>query len=98
MLRYLIAVASCLAFANAWQTSTPIRRAVGVSKALRVADQPVMDFGGPKYKMDAKAGEVAQVPFEVRFSIGNLVTGSGAVLFVYCLSSYLLNNGQVSLL
>ncbi|KAL1526777.1 hypothetical protein AB1Y20_015473 [Prymnesium parvum] len=54
-----------------------------------------MDFGGPKYKMDAEAGEVANVPFEVRFSIGNLVTGSGAVLFVYCLGSYLLNNGQV---
>jgi len=35
------------------------------------------------------------VPGEVRFSIGNLVTGSGAVLFVYCLGAYLLNNGQV---
>lgn len=57
----------------------------------------VMDFSGPKYKMDAKEGEVAEVPFEVRFSIGNLVTGSGALLLVYCLSSYLINNGQVDL-
>jgi len=65
------------------------------SRLVRSAAQPVMDFTGPKYKMDAEAGEVADVPFEVRFSIGNLVTGSGGLLFVYCLGSYLLNNGAV---
>merc|ERR1719199_775434 len=59
---------------------------------------PIMDFTGPRYKEDASPGEVADVPFEVRFSIGNLVTGSGAVLFVYCLGSYLLNNGQVDVI
>ena len=50
--------------------------------------------GGPKYKMDAEAGEVAEVPFEVRFSIGNVVSVSGAILFVFCIFKFLLNNGE----
>jgi hypothetical protein len=53
-----------------------------------------MDFGGPRFKEDAQAGEVAEVPFEIRFSLGNLVSTSGLLLLVYCLGSYLLNNGQ----
>merc|ERR1719454_722169 len=53
-----------------------------------------LDFGGPRYKEDAQAGEVAEVPFEIRFSLGNLVSASGLLLLVYCLGSYLLNNGQ----
>merc|ERR1712078_505306 len=53
-----------------------------------------MDFGGPRYKMDAIEGEVADVPFEVRFSIGNVVSLSGAVLFVFCIGKFLLNNGE----
>merc|ERR1719199_2318543 len=59
---------------------------------------PIMDFTGPKYKMDAEAGEVAEVPFEVRFSIGNLVTGSGAVLFIFCIGKFLFNNGESDIL
>ena len=55
---------------------------------------PRLDFGGPKYKMDAEEGEVADVPFEVRFSIGNVVSISGAVLFVFCIAKFLLNNGE----
>jgi hypothetical protein len=58
------------------------------------AAAPRLDFGGPKYKMDAEQGEVAEVPFEVRFSIGNLVSISGAVLFVFCIAKFLLNNGE----
>ena len=38
-----------------------------------------------------------EVPFEVRFSIGNLITVSGALLLLYCLLSYLLNNGEATL-
>jgi len=57
-----------------------------------------MDFGGfgkkTPVKEDAVAGEVADVPFEVRFSIGNLVSGSGALLFVFCIGKFLLNNGE----
>ena len=44
--------------------------------------------------MDAEAGEVAEVPFEVRFSIGNVVSLSGGVLFVFCILKFLLNNGE----
>jgi len=66
------------------------------SRATRTADIR-LDFGGPKYKMDAKEGEVADVPFEVRFSIGNLISASGAVLFVFCIGKFLLNNGESDL-
>merc|ERR1719478_388609 len=44
--------------------------------------------------MDAEAGGVAGVPFEIRFSIGNLVSISGAVLFVFCILKFLLSNGE----
>jgi hypothetical protein len=45
-----------------------------------------------------RAGLVTEVPFEVRFSIGNVVSISGGVLLLYCLLSYLLSNGQADLL
>lgn len=44
--------------------------------------------------MDAEEGEVADVPFEVRFSIGNVVSVSGAILFIFCIGKFLLNNGE----
>jgi len=83
--------------ANAWQAVRPLPSRTQLSPSFRGerASRPAMDFGGPRYKEDATPGEVAEVPFEVRFSIGNLVTGSGGILFIYCLGSYLLNNGQV---
>merc|ERR1719327_1970918 len=58
-----------------------------------------MDFGGERLrtKVDAEAGEVAEVPFEIRFSIGNVVTISGAVLFAFCIIKFLLNNGESDL-
>jgi len=62
--------------------------------AVPRAAAPRLDFGGPKYKMDAEAGEVADVPFEIRFSIGNVVSASGAVLFAFCILKFLLNNGE----
>lgn len=65
-----------------------LRAAAARSPAVR------LDFGGPRFKMDAEEGEVAEVPFEVRFSIGNLVSLSGAVLFVFCIGKFLLNNGE----
>ena len=83
---------------NAWQAAKPLRLpSVSTSVVSRNSVLPVMDFGFQRpIKEDAAPGEVADVPFEVRFSIGNLVTGSGAALFVYCLGTYLINNGQVS--
>merc|ERR1719353_31269 len=50
-----------------------------------------------RYKDDAEAGEVADVPFEIRFSIGNVVTASGALLFAFCILKFLLNNGESDL-
>lgn len=44
-----------------------------------------------------RAGLVTEVPFEVRFSIGNLITVSGAVLLLYSVGAYLFNNGQADL-
>lgn len=44
-----------------------------------------------------RAGLVTEVPFEVRFSLGNLISGSGAVLLVYSVLAFLLNNGESSL-
>ena len=42
----------------------------------------------------AEEGEVPDVPFEVRFSLGNVISFSGAVLFVICIGKFLLNNGE----
>lgn len=38
-----------------------------------------------------------EVPFEVRFSLGNLITGSGLTLLLYSVIAFLLNNGESSL-
>jgi len=62
--------------------------------AARRSSAVRLDFGGPRYKMDAEQGEVADVPFEVRFSIGNVISLSGAVLFIFCIGKFLLNNGE----
>ena len=38
-----------------------------------------------------------KVPFEIRFSLGNLITGSGLTLLIYSVVAFLLNNGESSL-
>merc|ERR1719424_2732187 len=38
-----------------------------------------------------------KVPFEIRFSLGNLITGSGLALLLYSVGAFLLNNGESSL-
>ncbi len=83
-------------------TARPLARppqplALAAPAVLHRCAHPVADFSSTKeskYKMDAKEGEVAEVPFEVRFSIGNVVTGSGAIFFAYSILSFLLNNGE----
>jgi len=92
----LAAPLSCLAF-----TTTPMPHiGAGVAPLMRPhrAADVRLDFGGfgkgVPVKDDAKVGEVAEVPFEVRFSIGNLVSGSGLALFVFCIGKFLLNNGE----
>ena len=69
----------------------PLRRlAVTAPRAPAVR----ADFGGPQFKLDAQDGEVAQVPFEIRFSLGNVVSASGGALFIFCILKFLLNNGE----
>jgi len=49
-------------------------------------------------ELGVRAGLVNEVPFEVRFSIGNVVSISGGVLLTYCLVSYLFSNGQADII
>lgn len=42
---------------------------------------------------EATAAQEKEVPFEIRFPLGNTVTVSGGALFVYSLGSFLSNNG-----
>jgi len=91
----LVAAMAPLAAAFGLVPAQPLR--VAGAPALRAAGVS-MDFGGfgkkTPVKEDATAGEVAEVPFEVRFSLGNLVSSSGAFLFVFCIGKFLLNNGE----
>jgi hypothetical protein len=57
-------------------------------------DHPAEGVRAKEYKMDAEVGEVAEVPFELRLSLGNVISFSGAVLFVFCIGKFLLNNGE----
>lgn len=71
------------------------QRTPALATAPARAAAPRLDFGGPRGpKYDAEEGEVADVPFEIRFSLGNLVTGSGLFLFAFCIIKFLLNNGE----
>lgn len=72
------------------RTPVPALAAPARSPAVR------LDFSGGRFqiKKDAEAGEVAQVPFEIRFSLGNVISGSGAALFIFCIGKFLLNNGE----
>jgi len=79
-------------------TRSPALRAPVVSTPR--APAAVAEFSSTtesRYKMDAEAGEVADVPFEIRFSLGNVVSLSGAVLFVFCIGKFLFNNGESDL-
>mmetsp|Transcript_24250 Transcript_24250/g.66870 ORF Transcript_24250/g.66870 Transcript_24250/m.66870 type:complete len:221 (-) Transcript_24250:712-1374(-) len=70
-------------------------------RALGAAASPVHRIGtSPAMQKEdgVRAGLVTEVPFEVRFSIGNAISISGAVLLLYCLLSFLFSNGQADLL
>lgn len=58
------------------------RRSLAVAAPLRVAANRMQEV------------EVKEVPFEVRFSIGNLVSVSGLIFFTYSIGSFLLQNGE----
>ena len=93
LLRLLLASSACIT--TGLRMGMPAASQLSAS-SLRAARHTAvrLDFGGPRFKMDAEEGEVADVPFEVRFSLGNLISGSGAALFVGCIGKFLLNNGE----
>merc|ERR1719201_496175 len=96
MLALALAAPAC-AFRLGGAPGAPLLSRAATTASPARAAAPRADFGSfgrPNYKNDAEAGEVADVPFEVRFSIGNLVSISGAVLFVFCIGKFLLNNGE----
>lgn len=62
-----------------------MRRSIATAP-LRVAATQMQDTAGQV--------EEKEVPFEVRFSIGNLVSISGAIFFTYSIGSFLLQNGE----
>merc|ERR1719261_848740 len=73
------------------------KAALLVAVALAPCAAYVVPASRPALEEGVRAGLVTEVPFEVRFSIGNLITVSGALLLLYCLLSYLLNNGEATL-
>lgn len=79
--------------------ATSARKAQRRRAAAARAPAVRMDFGGERLrtKVDAEAGEVAEVPFEIRFSLGDAVSISGGVLFAFCIGKFLLNSGESDL-
>ena len=81
---------------SGWQMPTPRFAAsrpaqLQLPRPLPNALRPVMEEEG------VRAGLVTEVPFEIRFSIGNLITVSGGALLLYSVGAYLFNNGQADL-
>lgn len=87
----LLALPACAA----WQVAGA-RPAVRSRSAVAPRPAPL----GPlmnSQEEGVRAGLVTEVPFEVRFSLGNLITASGGVLLVYSVVAFLLNNGESSI-
>ncbi len=88
-----VALAPCAAYVVPASRPALQSAARSLAPSAARADGVVMN----EREEGVRAGLVTEVPFEVRFSIGNLVTVSGALLLLYCLLSYLLNNGEATL-
>merc|ERR1719393_265971 len=71
----------------------PAMRVVPSTAARAAPLGPVMN----SEEEGIRAGLVTEVPFEVRFSLGNLISASGAVLLLYSILAFILNNGESSL-
>jgi hypothetical protein len=71
----------------------PAMRVVPSTAARAAPLGPVMN----SEEEGIRAGLVTEVPFEVRFSLGNLISASGAVLLLYSVLAFILNNGESSL-
>ena len=71
----------------------PAMRVVPSTAARAAPLGPVMN----SEEEGIRAGLVTEVPFEVRFSLGNLISASGAALLLYSVLAFILNNGESSL-
>jgi len=91
----LLSVPTCAA----WQLAgaRPAVRAVHPTAMRTSPVGPAMN----SEEQGIRAGLISidtEVPFEVRFSLGNLITGSGLTLLLYSVVAFLLNNGESTLL
>ena len=97
MSRALLCLLATLSAGSAWQLSgarpvSSARRGV----ASRTPPAPLMNSEEAGIRKGL-IGIDTEVPFEVRFSLGNLITGSGGLLLVYSVVAFLANNGESSL-
>jgi len=74
----------------------PVVRAVAPMASRTAPVGPVMNSEEDGIR-SGLIGIDTEVPFEVRFSLGNLITGSGLTLLIYSVVAFLLNNGESSL-
>ena len=86
---------SALSASSAYQLSgaRPVARR-GVASRVPLAPLMNSEEAGVRSGL---IGIDTKVPFEVRFSLGNLISGSGAVLLFYSVIAFLVNNGESSL-
>jgi len=87
----LLALSGCAA----WQVAPRPALSVRASRAVarNAALVPLMN----SEEEGIRAGLVSEVPFEIRFSLGNLISASGALLLSYSIIAFLLNNGESDL-
>mmetsp|Transcript_15707 Transcript_15707/g.28050 ORF Transcript_15707/g.28050 Transcript_15707/m.28050 type:complete len:325 (-) Transcript_15707:30-1004(-) len=62
-----------------------MRRSVAVAAPRRTAAMQMQE---------AAEVEETKVPFEIRWSLGNVVSGTGAIFFTYSIGSFLLQSGE----
>ena len=74
----------------------PVVRAVAPMASSTAPVGPVMNSEEDGIR-SGLIGIDTEVPFEVRFSLGNLITGSGLTLLIYSVVAFLLNNSESSL-
>merc|ERR1719424_1168155 len=90
----LTALPSCAAYQLAG--ARPVVRAVHPTPTRTLSVGPLMNSEEDGIR-SGLIGIDTKVPFEIRFCLGNLITGSGLALLLYSVGAFLLNNGESSL-
>lgn len=91
-----VSTLACWGVASAWHASATLRPQLQQRACTAAHAQPRIPAAAMEEE-GVRAGLVTEVPFEIRFSIGNVITASGFVLLLYCIVSFLVNNGQADL-